>query len=98
MQEIPLYSGAANAHQKFSVKINKVLTTFEINYCGYVDNPYWSMDISQDGTYLARGVILVPGCDLLQNYDADIGRLVLVGDEPTLDNLGISNNLIWVAE
>lgn len=98
MQEIPLSCGAVNSHQNFITKINNVSLTFDINYCGYVDTPFWSMSISQDGTVLAQGITLVPGCDVLQNYDAGIGRLVFVGEEATLDNLGVDNHLVWVAE
>lgn len=98
MQEIPLLNGSANAHQEFSCKVNGTLLTFLVQHLSYLESPAWSMDIYQDGTALANGAMLVPGCDVLQNYSAGIGRLLFVGDEPTLDNLGVDNHLVWVAE
>lgn len=98
MQEIPLSNGAANAHQQFTCKINGVVLTFLVQYLSYLETPAWSMDISQDGTLLVSGAMLVPGCDVLQNYNAGIGRMIFTGDEVTLDNLGVDNHLVWVAE
>lgn len=98
MQEIPLSNGSANAHQKFTCKINNQTLTFVVQYLSYLEEPAWSMDIYQDGTALAMGAMLVPGCDILQNYNAGIGRMLFVGDPVTLDNLGVDNHLVWVAE
>ena len=56
------------------------------------------MDISRDGSKLISGAMLVPGCDVAANYNAGIGLLIFVGDDPTLDNLGTANHLCWVAE
>ena len=98
MQEIPLLNGSANAHQKFTCKVNGQMLTFVVQYLSYLEDPAWSMDIYQDGTALAMGAMLVPGCDVLQNYNAGIGRLIFTGDPVTLDNLGVDNHLVWVAE
>ena len=56
------------------------------------------MSIDQPGSKLISGTMLVPGCDVIANYNAGIGLLIFVGDDPTLDNLGTSNHLCWVAE
>lgn len=96
MQTIPLAHGAANAHQRFSVQLGGKLIRFEINFLAYLDHPAWCMNLYQ-GTYeLATGVMLEPGSDLLQCYDINIGSLVFIGDPPTLDNLGVNNELVWV--
>jgi len=98
MIEIPLKGGSANAHQQFSVTIDNVYLTFTLNYLSYVDTPGWSMDITRDGLLIVAGAMLVPGADVTATYNAGIGRFIFSGAEPTLDNLGIANNLTWVAE
>lgn len=98
MTEIPLSSGSANAHQRFSVQVGDNYLDFEINYLSYIDKPAWTVNISRDGTHLVTGAMLVPGADITVNYRANIGRFVFVGDEVTLDNLGIDNHLVWVSE
>lgn len=96
MQVIPLTAGAANAHQRFSVQLGENLIDFEIDYVSYLDLPAWSMNLLRDGSVLVAGAMLEPGCDVIQNYRAGIGRLVFTGADVTLDNLGIDNALTWV--
>lgn len=98
MIEIPLSNGSANAHQTFSVELGGKYLTFELNYLSYLNTPGWTMDIKRDNTPLVTGAMLVPGVDVVANYRADIGLLLFVGDEPTLDNLGVDNHLLWVSE
>lgn len=96
MQTIPLSAGAVNAHQRFSIQLNGKIIGFEINYLAYLDAPAWSMNLTYDGSDIVLGAMLEPGCDVIQNYRAGIGRMVFVGEAPTLDNLGINNSLVWV--
>ena len=96
MQTIPLRSGAANAHQRFSIQLGDNLLAFEIDYVSYLDSPAWSMNIRRDGSMLVAGAMLEPGADVVQSYGADIGQFVFVGTEATLDNLGSDNALVWV--
>ena len=98
MTEIPLSNGSVNAHQRFGIQLGENYLDFEIDYLSYLDVPAWTMNILRDGTYLVTGAMLVPGADVIANYRADIGRLVFVGDEVTLDNLGTDNHLVWVSE
>lgn len=98
MIEIPLSNGSANAHQRFGVTLGDNYLNFEIDYLSYLDTPGWSMNILRDGTYLVSGAMLVPGADVISTYHAGIGRLVFVGEEVTLNNLGIDNHLAWVTE
>lgn len=98
MTEIPLANGSANAHQRFSIQLGENFLDFEINYLSYLDKEAWTMNVLRDGTPLVYGAMLVPGADVIANYGADIGRLVFVGDEVTLDNLGVQNHLVWVSE
>lgn len=98
MVEIPILSGATNAHQRFSSQLGVNLISFEIDYVSYLDNPAWSMNLFRDGSPLVMGAMLEPGCDVIANYRAKIGLLIFVGDPVTLDNLGIANQLVWVSE
>lgn len=98
MIEIPLSNGPANAHQQFNARVGDNLLTFQVNYISYTTKPAWSMNILQDGFVLVSGAMLVPGADVATGYRAGVGRFVFVGDEVTLDNLGINNHLVWVAE
>lgn len=98
MIEIPLSAGSANAHQRFGAQVGENYLDFEVDYLSYLDQPAWTMNILRDGTYLVTGAMLVPGADVTANYRAGIGRFVFVGDEVTLDNLGVDNHLVWVSE
>lgn len=97
MLVIPLRSGAANAHQQFSVQLGENLIDFEVNFLSYLDYPAWCMNLKRDGSTLVSGAMLEPGCDVIQGYRTGIGQLVFVGKRPTLDNLGTDNSLVWVA-
>lgn len=92
-QVIPLRGGSANAHQQFSVQLGDNLIDFTLDY---LQSGQWSMTISQDGTTLAAGAMLEPGCDVIQAWQLDIGSLIFTGDDTTLDNLGTNNRLVWV--
>lgn len=97
MTEIPLGAGSANAHQSFSMRLGDNLLDFTVNYITYTDTPAWSVDIYRDGTAMALGAMLVPGADIVAGYGVNIGRFIFIGDEVTLENLGIDNHLVWVA-
>ena len=97
MITIPLLNGAANAHQVFSVQLGDNFLQFTINYITLV-GPAWSVDISREGVTLINGAMLEPNAIITDNYDADIGRLIFVGDDVTLDNLGVDNKLVWISD
>lgn len=94
MPTIPLVGGAVNAHQAQSVQLGENFLELRINYITRFN--CWSMDILREGVTLVNGAMLVIGADIVEIYNADIGSLVMVGDEPTLDNLGQANRLIWI--
>lgn len=96
MNLISLEGGAKNAHQTFSVELAGREITFKLDWCGYVDYPFWNFDILERGLPLVLGLKLVPGCDLIAPYKLDIGQLWFVGEEATLDNLGFDNHLVWI--
>ncbi|MHA6160966.1 phage baseplate plug family protein [Pseudomonas sichuanensis] len=96
MLTIPLGAGAANAHQRFTLQLGENLIDFELDFISYLDVPSWSMNLVRDGSPIASGAMLEPGCDVIQSYRLTIGQLVFTGAEVTLDNLGIENFLVWV--
>lgn len=98
MKQIPLAGGLPNAHQTFSVVLGESELDFELDYLAYIDVPSWNLSIKKDEEYIIQGLLLKVGADLLDGYHLGIGRLFLIGDEPTLENLGITNQLIWIAE
>ena len=94
MSTIPISGGAVNAHQRFSVQLGANLIEFELNY---LQSGQWSANLTQEGVRLAAGAMLEPNADIIASYQLDIGKLIFVGADTTLDNLGIDNSLIWVA-
>lgn len=102
MITIPLVNGAENAHQVFSVQLGDNFLTFTLNFVtrSLTDDNFaaWVVDIEREGELLIAGAPLSPGTNIVENYDLGIGRLVFVGDTPTLNNLGESNSLVWEDE
>lgn len=96
MYVIPLRPGAINAHQQFSLQLGDNLIEFEVDFISYLDAPAWSMNLIRDGSRLVSGAMLEPGSDVIQSYRTGIGQMVFTGDDVTLDNLGVSNFLVWV--
>lgn len=96
--EITLQHGVEYSHTSFVVNIAEREITFKLDWCGYPNSPFWNLDLEENGVPLVQGLTLQGGCDLLAPYHLGIGKLFLVGDEPTLDNLGEANTLLWVGE
>lgn len=93
---IPLSSGAVNAHQRFSTSLGDVLAEISLDY-RHIEGK-WSIKINVEGSVIVTGILLETGINLLQHYvdlSDTIGSLYFVGEEATLDNLGISNSLVW---
>lgn len=96
MIEIPVKNGAENARQEFSVSLGGNLLVMTLNFLSYLDLPTWTIDVRRDGSPIILGVGLEPNAVI--EMSVTLGKLVLVGNRPTLDNLGVSNKLIWAVE
>lgn len=96
MINIPLDSGAVNAHTTFNVQLGDNSTNFTL---GYLQSGQWTVNISVGNVTIANGAMLEPNCDILQGLGVteSFGRLVMTGADTTLDNLGIDNKLTWVS-
>lgn len=97
-QEIPLTSGASNAHQTFSVQLGDNFLDFRMDYKSSTGQ--WSINISQDGTMLAAGVMPEPNANIIEGYNLEdtIGQIKCVSPNnvnATLDNLGTEVQLLW---
>jgi hypothetical protein len=97
MMVIPLNGGAANAHQVFTIQLGENFLQFTLNYIT-IAGAAWSLDIDREGVRLISGAMLEPNAVITDNYNAGIGKLIFVGDDVTLDNLGINNSLVWSDE
>lgn len=93
---IPLTSGSVNAHQTFEIQLGDNLVQFDINYKTTLNA--WAVDLLIAGVRVVNGAMLEPGSDIIANWNLDktLGRLVFTGDEPTIDNIGTANFLVWV--
>lgn len=91
--EIPLTGGVSNSHQILFAQLGSRLFEFRINWRGYISS--WEADIYVEGVLLAGGVSLKPDCEITVMYPHIPERIFFVGDEPTIDNLGTDNTLVY---
>lgn len=98
MLEIPIQGGAVNAHQTFSATLGGREITFKLDFMSYAEVPSWSMELYENERLIIAGIVLRCGCDMLAPYQLGLGALIMTGEEPTLDNLGVRNTLIWASE
>jgi len=98
MVEIPLVGGAGNTHQTFSAILGGVELSFKLDYLAYFESPAWNMTLGKGNEVLVEGLLLKCGCDMLAPYQFGLGALVLAGNDPTMNNLGVENTLYWLSE
>ena len=97
MIEIPLSSGASNADVTFRAQLGENTVEFRQIYRTLLKK--WTISGSIDNVQIFSGVILLVGGDLVSSFgiSSNFGRLYLTGEDPTLDTLGVTSKLIWVA-
>jgi len=86
---IPLNSGAP--YQRFSVDLSGRLLTFELRWLNQYS--FFAVDISENGTPITQGRGLHPGVNLVNGLLTGLGSIYLVGEPPTIANLGVANKL-----
>lgn len=85
--------------QEFSAQLGANLLRFKIQWLTQYE--MFRVDILRaDNTPVTQGRILNAGVDLFNSVyptpeEGLYGTLVLTGDEPTPDNLGLNNALVW---
>ena len=94
-QTIALSGGVANAFQTVNANLGGNAVTLRLSYVTLLDS--WAMDIYQEGAPLFAGIMLLVNADMLEAWNVrdSFGAMTMVGVEPTLDNLGKANVLVW---
>ncbi len=92
---IPMSGGAVNSDATFSIQLGDNLVTFRQLYRTLAGK--WALSASVDGVTIFSEIILLVGGDMLApfNIKETFGGLYLVGDDPSLDTLGVTNSLVW---
>lgn len=84
--------------QSFTASLGSYTLTLSLQWMSRME--VFRVDIyTAQGAALTLGRYLLPGVDLLAGLypptDANYGSLVLEGAQPTPENLGIDNLLVW---
>ena len=97
MINIPLTAGASNADVTFRSQLGENTVVFRQLYRTLTGK--WMISATIDSAPIFNGVMLLVGGDLLQSFNISdsFGKLYLIGEDPTLDTLGVTSQLIWVA-
>jgi hypothetical protein len=92
---ISLAGGAANAFHSVDVLLGGNYVTLSLSYVTSI--AAWAMDVIQDGAPIFAGIMLRPNADMLSSWHVreTFGAMTLIGDEPTIDNLGSGCFLVW---
>lgn len=98
MIEIPLNS---NPEQRFNIVINEV--KYEVRVILNSRTGIWTMDLSTQNEEIVTGIALLPGVDIFEQYNLDIGKGYAVNLEnprrdPTKTGLGTNSKLFILTE
>jgi hypothetical protein len=87
--------------QTFSARLGANSLTIELQWMARLE-VFRVNILTALGATLTAGRILLPGVDLLAGLypppQISYGSLTLEGDQPTPDNLGVANLLVWSDE
>lgn len=94
---IPVLHGINNSHHTVSALLGDHFLEFQIHWNTRFE--YWSCDIFESGIVLALSLVFNPPTDILNglNLTEEYGQIVFTGEVANLDNLGLSNALVWVS-
>lgn len=98
MIEIPLNS---KPEQRFTIVINE--TKYDVRVIINSRTGIWTMDLSSQNTELVSGIALLPGVDIFEQYNLNIGKGYVVNLEnprrdPTKTGLGTNSKLFILTE
>jgi len=94
----------SDPHQTFSQSVNGIVYDFEITLNNRDNPPQWKISISQAGLSLVRGVSLVGGVDLFDQYpdvpidNAYVLNLEDVSLDPSEEGLGITSGVFVLTD
>jgi len=87
--------------QTFSARLGKNTLTIELQWMARLE-VFRVNIVNALGVPLTSGRFLLPGVDLLANLypppQVSYGSLTIEGDQPSPDNLGLTNTLVWSDE
>ena len=83
----------ATSYYTFNVEIANLVALVTLNWV--TTGGFYKIFITIDNEEVVRGKGLHPDIDLFKSTELGIGKLYLQGDEPTLDNIGIDNRLVY---
>ena len=92
MKEMISLEGAT-AYYTFNVELANLVALVTLNWV--TTKGFYKVSITIDNEEVVRGKGLHPDIDLLKSTELAIGKLYLEGAEPTLDNIGIDNRLVY---
>ena len=98
MIEIPLRNGAEYARHQFTVTLGDNQILIKQEFLSYLDVPQWVVSVYRESLPVVLSKSLVPNVEITTQSKINIGRIVFVGEEATLGNLGVDNKLIWAYE
>lgn len=98
MIEIPLKGGYEYSKQSFITNLDNNQVMFDLEFLSYVENPHWVISVYRDSLPIVVSRALLANTEITTFSTMNVGRIVFVGEEATLDNLGVDNKLIWVYE
>lgn len=87
--------------QTFSARFGKNTLVIELQWMARLE-VFRVNILTAQGVTLTSGRFLLPGADLLAGLypppQVSYGSLMLEGDQPSPDNLGLTNTLVWSDE
>lgn len=94
---IEILGGAENAFQSVDVTLGDNFVTLRVSYM--TSTGTWAMDVIKDGAPIYAGVMMLVNADMLSSWQVaeTFGAMTMVGDTPTIDNLGTGCFLVWSA-
>ena len=91
INRIPLNSKAP--YQRFTVQLSDRLIEFELRWLVQYD--FFAVNLYEAGEAITLGRGLHPGVNIVKGLNSGLGSIYLDGQSPTIDNLGVSNRLLY---
>lgn len=92
---VGLSGGAQNSHQVFSANLGSDYAGIEMRWNS--KSGQWIVSVSINNAELINEKAYASGTNIFDGFFG-WGMLIVIGEDATLDNLGITNKLIWISE
>ena len=91
LYEIPLRANLA--YLNFECDLDGLVVTLQMEW--NVEGNHYFVCVYHEGIDIISGIGLHPEMDLLKHTKLGLGRLYIYGEDPTPENLGIRNRLLY---